>query len=256
MRSAIYTGHVSHRRSDAVRHRFRYPLFLAYVDLAEWDEVFDRHPLWSVERSNWVSLHRRDYLGDPGRSLDACVRDEVVSHTGARPRGPIALLTQPRVLGYGFNPVSFYFVFAPDGPQIEAIVVHVTNTPWGERHIYVLPAASGRTHAGWLRFEAQKQFHVSPFFDMGLSYAFRFRGPGDALDVGITCLRNGRAVFDADVRLARRGLTRSALTSALLRHPAQSLRLHTAIYWQAARLLRRGARFHPHPRHLEEASPT
>jgi DUF1365 family protein len=138
MHSAIYTGRLRHRRFAPREHSFEYRLFMLYVDLAELDQVFRNRWLWSVKRPSLAWMRRADYLGDASVPLDQVVRDRVEIETGERPTGPIRVLTHLRYLGVGFNPVTFYYCFNRSGDKIETIVAEITNTPWKERHAYVL----------------------------------------------------------------------------------------------------------------------
>ena len=116
--------------------------------------------------------------------------------TGARPAGPIRLLTHLRYFGYSFNPVSFYYVFDATDTRVETIVAEITNTPWKERHAYVLPVAGAARAGGraW-RFSFEKQFHVSPFMPMDMRYDWRFGAParGPARAHGELARRRGAA---------------------------------------------------------------
>ena len=242
MRSCLYEGFVTHVRLGPVPHRFRYRMGLFYLDLAELPHVFDGRWLWGVEGCKLASFRRADHLGDPRVPLDAAVRDLVAARTGRRPAGPIALLTQLRYYGYVFNPVSFFYCFDSAG-SVEAIVAEVTNTPWLERHCYVLPREGEA-----LRFRTPKAFHVSPFQPMEQAYAWRFDEPGERLRVGITNLAGGRPVFHAALALERRPLDGASLARMLVRQPFATGAVTAAIYWQALRLALRGAPLHPHPR--------
>jgi DUF1365 family protein len=227
---------------------------MAYLDLAELDRVFRGRWLWGVERRTLMSFRRADHLGSRERPLDGAVRDLVAEQTGFRPAGPIGLLTQLRTFGFVFNPVSFYFCWDAAGERVDAVVAEVTNTPWGERHCYVL-----RREGAELRFRTPKVFHVSPFLGMQLDYVFRFSEPGERLEVEIEDLAGERPVFRARLALARREITSRSLAGTLARRPLATARLFGAIYWQALRLALRGAAFHPHPRHrgdIPEANPT
>ena len=139
MHSCLYEGTVRHRRQTPVAHQFRHSLFMMYLDLDELPTLFRGRWLWSNERSNVATFRRRDHFGDPAVSLDETVRALVESRTGCRPTGPIRLLTHLRYFGYCFNPLSVFFCFGPDGQSLDAVVAEVSNTPWGERHGYVLP---------------------------------------------------------------------------------------------------------------------
>jgi DUF1365 family protein len=247
VRSALYRGRVSHVRSAPVEHRFEYGHGLLALDLDELEAVFERLPLASLERPNLISFRRRDYLGDARVPLAAAVRAHVREQCPELREGPVTLLTQPRVLGLVFNPVSFYFLYEPDGAGLQAIVAEITNTPWNERHAYVLPAASAERHGERLRFRFDKRFHVSPFMGMDVGYDWQFEVPGETLEVGMTCLRGGRAFFHSQLELQREPLTGRGLARALLAQPGLSFAVLAAIYLQALRLRAKGAPFHEHP---------
>jgi DUF1365 family protein len=246
MESCLYEGRVWHRRFRPIPHAFEMPLFLVYLDLAEIDEVFRGRWLWSASRPALARFRREDHLGDPRLPLDVAVRDAVEERTGRRPAGPIRLLTHLRYAGYGMNPVSFHYCFEPDGRALAAIVADVTNTPWKERHVYVLPVAAA---ARRLRFTSPKEFHVSPFHPMNLDYTWSFLAPGRSLHVRIETHDASRApLFDAVLALRRREIGGAALARALVRHPLMTAQVTAGIYWQALRLHVKGAPHHPHPR--------
>ena len=221
---------------------------MLYLDLEEVPRLFDRSWLWSDRRPAFARFRRSDHLGDPSLPLEGCVRDLVEIRTGRRPEGPIRLLTHLRYAGFAMNPVSFYYCFdAPDG-RVEAIVAEVNNTPWGERHCYVI-SADAKDRRGTIRARTPKEFHVSPFMEMDLEYAWRFREPGDRLSL---CIANhepgGALIFEAVLGLKRREFSARSRARMLLRYPLITLQLFTAIYWQATRLILAGASFFPHPR--------
>ena len=164
MNSRIYKGWVEHRRIAPRENRFRYRMFMLYVDLAELPHLFDGIPFWSARRPALAWFKRSDYLGPAQLPLDQAVRDLVAAKSGRRPSGPIRLLTHLRYFGYCLNPVSFYYCFSPAGDVLETIVAEITNTPWNERHQYVLPIESSGARLKHLEFD--KSFHVSPFMAM------------------------------------------------------------------------------------------
>ncbi|MGH8274364.1 MAG: DUF1365 domain-containing protein [Gammaproteobacteria bacterium] len=249
MNSALYVGSVTHRRHAPVSHGFRHHLFMLYLDLAELDSVFRGRWLWSVERPNLASFRRADHLGPCDVPLDAAVRDLVNKEIDRRPEGPIRLLTHPRYFGYVMNPVSFYYCFDEAETRVEAIVAEITNTPWHERHCYVLDALSERNINGKHHYRLKKDFHVSPFMAMDYRYDWRFTEPGKRLSIVMRNERDGRSDFEAAMVLERHALDGANLARALLRQPFMTERVTTAIYWQAFRLWRKGARFYPHPKH-------
>jgi DUF1365 family protein len=245
--SAIYEGWVRHRRFEPVDHSFRYRFFLAYLDLAELPGVLDPYPLYSARRRAPARFRRADYLGDPARPLDECVRDVVEGSGAPRPAGPVRLLTGLRYLGHTFNPVSFYYCFDPTGRRVEDVVAEVENIPWGERHAYVLER--GAREGTVLAVELEKKHHVSPLMGMDQTYSFRAGTPGERLQVHIESRPQGvdEKTFDATLSLRRREMSRPLMLGLLARYPAMSLQVVAKIYAQAARLKLKGARYHPHP---------
>lgn len=249
--SAIYEGRVRHRRIDPVEHEFDYPLFMAYIDLGELPGVFDGIPGWSACRPAPARFRRSDYLGGAGRPLAECVRKRVVELGGDEPRGPIRLLTNLRYFGYCFNPVSFYFCWDEAGERVDQVLAEITNTPWGERHAYLIgrEAGAGGPEGGRvIRGAIDKAFHVSPLMGMDHSYDWRTTEPRDDLIVHIDSRREGRTAFDATLSLRRRELSPATAGRLLARYPAMTVQVITRIYWQALRLKLKGAPYHRHPR--------
>lgn len=238
MESCIYEGRVRHRRREPLEHAFEFPLFMLYLDLEELPRVFEGRWLWSHSRPALARFRRQDHLGDPELGLDEAVRDLVQERRGWRPRGPIRLLTHLRYLGYVFNPLSLFYCFDPDGHELEAVVADVTNTPWKERHQYVLTADGERT---------PKAFHVSPFMDMEQVYHWALRTPGPDLRLGIESLPpGGERLFSASLSLRRVEIDARSLASVLARYPLMTAQVIAGIYWQAWRLRRKGAPCFPH----------
>lgn len=197
-----------------------------------------------MRRIAYARLRREDHLGDPALPLKQAVAEHLAGH-GLRLNGPVRLLTQLRILGYVSNPVSFYFCFAADGETLEHVIAEVTNTPWGERHCYVMsqPRRRGPTHT----FDFAKTFHVSPFMPMDMHYTWRFSQPGKRMLVHCNSHRGGDKLFDATLTLQRRPLTGPQLAAALIRQPLMSFKTTALIYWQAARLWFKRVPFVPHP---------
>jgi len=247
--SCLYEGRVWHRRRRPFEHVFELPLFMLYLDLEELPRVFRGRWLWAAERPALASFRRADHLGDPARPLAECVRDHVEAHTGRRPEGPIRLLTHLRYAGYVFNPVSLYYCYDGSGDRLDALVAEVTNTPWGERHCYVLDAAAAEAGAATpLRFCTPKALHVSPFLGMDQVYEWTLHPPGSRLALHLGNRdADGTLVFEAALGLERREITGRSLARVLARYPLMTVQAIAAIYWQALRLQRKGAPFHPHP---------
>lgn len=243
--SGLYAGAVRHRRFETREHTLRYRLALAYIDLDELPTLLGGRLV--DPRPGLVRFRRRDYLGgsDADSPLATAVRDEVERQSGSRPDGPIRLLTQLRSYGHCFNPVSFYYCFDPAGARLEHIVAEVTNTPWGERHDYVISAPPAPTD-DTLTGESEKMLHVSPFMSMDHTYRWQVTAPGKTLHVHIENHRDGRRAFDATLSMRRRALTDGALSRMALDYPFSTLRVLALIYSQAFRLKLKGVPVHPH----------
>jgi hypothetical protein len=248
----VYEGTVRHRRHGQPSDEFSYPLFMMYLDLDELPELFDASRLFSARRPAPAWFRRRDHLGDPAMPLLQSVHELLRERVGAGAEGPVRLLTNLRYFGHCFNPVSFYYCFAPDGQRLAATVAHVTNTPWGESHSYVLGPAEPAEHprATVLSGCFEKRLHVSPLMAMEREYELRMTLPGERLSVHIASRAPGGAsTFDATLSLGRRDISAQQLPRTLARYPLLTMRIVGRIYGNALRLRLKGARYHPHPLH-------
>ena len=248
LHSCLYEGWVRHRRFAPHAHAFRYRMYMMYLDLSELDRVFKRRAFWSVNRRNLAEFRRSDYLGDPAIPLDDAVRARIREDRGSAPTGPIRMLAHLRTFGHCFNPVAIYYCYADDGATLDCIVAEITNTPWKERHSYVLPVDAGERHGRALRWDFHKRFHVSPFMPMQRGYAWRFTPPGDDLRVHMDVLDGASRDFDATLVLQRHELTGLRLARALLRYPAMTARVVLAIHWQAFLIYLRRNPVYDHPK--------
>ena len=228
-------GTVAHVRRGPRRHAFRYPLWMLYVELDRPDAAASCRPrfLASVDRGHLLTRE--------------AVRARVAA-AGITEAGAVAMrvfaLTQPRSLGVSFNPVNFYFCFA--GQRLAAVLADVTNTPWGERHCYVLGPDGCGNAPGTRSFRFAKRFHVSPFLPMDGCYMLRLKLSEGALRIAMR-FTGGAAPFSACLSLRTRPLTRAEVLRCALRRPAQGALTLARIYWQAGRLFLKRAPFHAHP---------
>ncbi len=253
--SAVYEGRVRHRRHYPHAHGFGYRVAYAFLDLDEIDAVLALHPQFRRERGGLAVFRRSDYLGDAQRPLIDCVRDEATKALGPRPAGPVRLLTHLRTFGHCFNPVSFYYGYQPDGSTLDWIVAEITNTPWKERHRYVLDARDAQAAGSASQWEFPKAFHVSPFLPMRRDYRWRFTAPTEHLAVHMEVLEGERAQFDATLNLQRREVSRSALSRLLWRYPLMTIKVVAAIHWQALITWFKRNPFYSHPVRYPDAQP-
>ena len=246
----IYRGAIRHRRHDPVPHTFQYRLFELFLDVERLQEVFAPCRFWSYERPNVASFRRRDYLGDPAVPLADAFRAEVARLGGPAVDGPVWMLTHLRYFGYCFNPVTFYYGYSVGG-ELRCVLAEITNTPWLERHRYLVTVGEGQRVA---RAGFGKEFHVSPFFGMDQTYSWRFSNPGDRIAVTMhnhepaSAASEVRTVFDATLSLRRYPWNAAERARTLFSFPMMTAKVWLAIHWQAVRLWLKKVPVQPHPK--------
>jgi DUF1365 family protein len=238
VRSALYAGTVMHARRAPTEHVFRYPVYMTLLDLDELAELDRSLPLFGWNRRAVTSFHDRDHV-------------DVRAHLAAAgvdlgEDGRVEVLTNLRVLGHVFNPVSFWWGRRADGTTA-AVVAEVNNT-FGDRLPYVLlpQEATGET-ASRTVWETDKRLHVSPFMPMDQSYTWWISEPGDRLAVRMDVHEEGMPDFHATLVARRIPLTPSSLRTMLVRYPLMPAAVVARIHWQAARLWLKRAPFHRRP---------
>jgi DUF1365 family protein len=244
LKSRLYEGTVRHRRVAPRAHAFQYRVAMPYLHLDELDEVFAQSRLWSCTGRAPAEFRRSDFLGDSDVPLKDAVRQRIVQETGATHRGPIYLLANLRYFGYSMNPIACYYCFSEDESQLEYLVAEVNNTPWDERHSYVLEAPP---RGQWLKTAFDKTFHVSPFNPMAMRYHWRSNTPDRRLVLHMENRQDESKVFDATLSLRAQPMTAGGMNRLLLKYPFLTAKVGLGIYFEALRLYLKGLPVYAHP---------
>lgn len=251
MNSCLYKAKVFHHRLEPKQHKFSYNIFMFCIDLDELDQLPERFSLISRNRFNVFSFRDSEHLqfpaGNPDTSLpvrqqiEGYLRENNIGFEG----GKIMLLTNLNVLGYNFNPVSFYFVSNAAGKQV-ACVVEVQNT-FREMKPFLLTDAD---REGTLyHLQTTKYFYVSPFFDHDIDFDFRINVLGENLAISINDLRENKPVFISTLTGKQKSLTNSRLFWYAFRFPFITLRIIFLIHWHALLLWMKKLPYHKKSAH-------
>lgn len=246
--SALYVGEVVHQRSRTFDHRLRYRLWMVLADLDELGGLQSHLRLLGRGRFGLISLRTSDHGDRSDRPLRTQVEDHLAEAGIDIEGGPIRLLTMPRILGYGFNPISVFFCHTPDG-ALAALLYEVTNT-FHERHSYLVatpspprPKDGGGVRGAPIRQTVDKQLFVSPFMDRDLTYDFTVRPPGEAVSIVVAVRRGDTPILTASFAGQRRPLTDSQLLRAFVTHPLLTWKVTGGIHWEALKMMLKGARY-------------
>lgn len=244
---AIYRGTVWHSRVAPVRHDFRYPLWLAWLDLDQIEQTLSRSPLWG-RRFRPVTFRDQDFVDSSDQALTLKVRQRAAEYGMNWSRGRVLMLAQLRTFGWLFNPLVLYWHFPEGEEQPDGVLAEVRNTPWQQRHWYPLPLDKASAESGdGLTVRHPKAFHVSPFMHMAMDYHWHLELQGEALHVRIDNHDQTGKVFTAGLRMQRLAINSRSMRHIIREFGWQTLHTSLRIYRQAWSIWRLGVPFVPHP---------
>ncbi|WP_301720443.1 DUF1365 domain-containing protein [Pseudidiomarina terrestris] len=229
--SAILRGRVYHRRLQPTQHQFDYATAQWWVALDELEQLQRQSKLLSTRGFAPLWLRRQDYLRGTQGDLATAVREKMAALAGKRLEGRVFLLGNLRTFGLYFSPINCYFLQPPGQQDYSHMLAEVSNTPWNERHYYLLDLNEELSH--------DKAFHVSPFNPLDMRYEWQIKPPkmcANHKSMIHLAAHKGERHFTATLKLQRQELNRRAIRSVLLRYPINTLTTVAAIYWQALRL--------------------
>jgi uncharacterized protein len=237
IKNSLYSGTIQHRRFEPIAHAFEYQVAYYYLNLDEVEKVFKIPFLFSFNFPGLLSFWSKDYLNR------ARIETKIREATGQDFKGDIYLLTNISYFGFCFNPVSFYYGFE-DG-ELKHVVFHVTNTPWGEKHLYYMSFDKTKQVA----FQFPKEFHVSPFMQMEIDYTWVVNAPEEKIRVLMQNRPRGekRIVFDSTLELTKYPLSFKHILFHFLKFPFVTFKTSLAIYYQAILLWIKKSPFYSHP---------
>lgn len=234
-------GETYHGRRGGVKNAFRYSIDYVLMDA---EAVVATPPLFARNGRSLMSFWDSDHGGPPGAGTGAVWARDVLAAHGIDLPGRIEILAQPRVLGYVFNPVSFWLCHDPEG-VLRAVIAEVSNT-FGDRHSYLCAHDDLREIVKADTIDAQKIFHVSPFQPVEGGYTFRFDITPEQIGIWIDYSR-GNGGLMATLTGPRKPLTTRGILKAAVRRPLGARRVMGLIHWQALKLWWKGGRYHPRP---------
>lgn len=235
--SAIYQGNVRHRRFGVKSNHFNYRIFMLALDLDELPDVAQNSRLFSLAKFNVMSFWQKDYVpGEPG-NLKQRIKNKVEKLGGKRDIDRILFMGQTRSFGFYFSPANFYFCYDHDN-ECQSMLVEVSNTPWLERHYYLVDMQA--------QAPSKKDFHVSPFMDLDMTYQWKIQPPKNNVLIHIENHKQEK-VFDATLSMKRVEFSASNLMRVWLSSPAMTFKVVAGIYWQALKLFTKRVPFVAHP---------
>ena len=235
--SAIYNGHVIHKRFKPKVHYFKYKVFSLLIDLSELGILDKKVKLFSFNKFNLISFYEKDHGDRDGSSLTSWVKQNLKKNDIQNEDIKIKILCYPRIFGFVFNPLSVFYVYNLQS-QLISILYEVKNT-FGEQHTYIFKVENNNL----LQHNCEKKFHVSPFIEMDCNYFFRILKPTEKISVIIDQYQSNEKILYASQDGIRRDFTSSELIRSYLKHPLMTFKIIIAIHFEAFKLWSKGIRY-------------
>ena len=236
--SAIYNGHVIHKRFKPKVHHFKYKVFSLLLDLSELEKLDKKVNFFSFNKFNLISFHEKDHGERDGSSLKLWVQKNLEKNNIQNTDIKIKILCYPRIFGFVFNPLSVFYVYNLEG-QLISILYEVKNT-FGEQHTYIFKVLKD---SNLIQNNCSKKFHVSPFIEMNCNYFFRLLKPGNKISVIIDQYDSENKVLYASQDGIRSDFNTKQLIKSYLKHPIMTFKIILAIHYEAFRLWAKGIKF-------------
>ena len=237
MTSAIYNGTVIHKRFKPKLHFFKYKVFSLLIDLSELNIIDKNINFFSYNKFNLISFFDKDHGDRDGKSLIEWVKKNLKENKIEYENIKIKLLCYPRILGYVFNPLSVFFIYN-NKEELISILYEVKNT-FGEQHTYIFKVENNNL----MQHNCEKKFHVSPFIEMNCNYFFRILKPAQKISVIIDQYQLNEKILYASQDGIRADFTSSELIKSYLKHPLMTLKIISAIHFEAFKLWAKGIKF-------------
>ena len=247
LKSGIYKGWVGHRRFSPKKHSFKYGMFLLAIDLDELPKLTELGPWFKSNKFAPLSLKCSDYLTHQSHLQKRDVWQKVQTLGVTKEPSRVLFIGQLRCFGLYFSPINLYYCF-DEKDDLICLLAEVSNTPWNERHYYLIPLNKENKEINSQKLISKKVFHVSPFMDLNMQYQWVIKKPNKRLTLHIqnVDLASGSKVFDANLAMTRMDFTNENLRRCIVSIPMMTLKTLWGIYWQAMKLFIKGVPFVAH----------
>lgn len=236
--SNIYLGNISHRRFSPKKHNFNYSLYMLALDVADVEKAEKGIGLFGFSWYHPLRFFEKDYLRGEPNGLRQRITNKVITLNGHTEIHRIVMLVQVRCFGIYFSPANFYFCYDKDNTCTQ-MLAEVSNTPWNERHYYLVDLLSDKESTN------KKNFQVSPFLDLNMTYFWQVKPPSHDKDQLVIHIENKRInqenknldkIFDASLILKKQLFSQKNLLKVWCQLPAMTVKVVLSIYWQALKL--------------------